>query len=124
MSEPRTGTALAIRAGLRGRCLRCGAGALFAGFVAVAPPCDRCGLDFGFADSGDGPAVFIMLIAGFALVGAALFVELRYEPVWWVHALISPPLVVAVCLGLMRPLKGIMIALQFTNQAGQGRLEG
>jgi uncharacterized protein (DUF983 family) len=124
MSEPRSGTASAIRAGLRGRCPRCGAGALFAGFVTVAPSCDRCGLDFGFADSGDGPAVFIMLIAGFALVGAALFVELRYEPVWWVHALIWPPLVAAVCLGLMRPLKGIMIALQFTNQAGQGRLEG
>jgi uncharacterized protein (DUF983 family) len=123
MNEPRTGTAAAIRAGLRGCCPRCGDGALFAGFVAVAPSCNRCGLDFGFADSGDGPAVFIMLIAGFILVGAALFVELRYEPVWWVHALIWPPLVAGVCLGLMRPLKGVMIALQYANAAGQGRLE-
>ena len=64
------------------------------------------------------------LIAGFVLVGGALFVELRYEPAWWVHAVIWPPLVVAVCLGLMRPLKGIMIALQYANKAGQGRLEG
>ena len=51
--------------GLRGRCPNCGEGALFAGFLKVAPQCSTCGYDLGKADSGEGPAVFVILIAGF-----------------------------------------------------------
>jgi len=47
----------AIYAGMR---CRCGKGKLFAGFLTLLPRCEVCGLDYGFADSGDGPAVFIM----------------------------------------------------------------
>ena len=112
-----------FRAGLRCRCPRCGEGRLFRGFLTVRPSCEACGLDFAFADSGDGPAVFIMFIAGFLVVGAALFVELRYEPPFWVHALLWIPAVLIVSLGLLRPLKGLMIALQYTNKAEEGRLD-
>lgn len=110
-------------AGLRCRCPRCGEGHLFEGFLTPRAACECCGLDFAFADSGDGPAVFIMFIAGFLVVGAALFVELRYEPPFWVHAMLWIPVVLIVCLGLLRPLKGLMIALQFANKAEEGRLE-
>src|SRR3712207_9462881 len=48
--------------GLAGCCPRCGKGKLFRGFLALAPRCEVCGLDFGFADSADGPAFFIMSI--------------------------------------------------------------
>ena len=64
-----------------------------------------------------------MFIAGFLVVGAALFVELRYEPPFWVHALLWIPAVLLVSLGLLRPLKGLMIALQYANKAEEGRLE-
>lgn len=110
-------------AGLRCRCPRCGEGHLFEGFLTPRAACECCGLDFAFADSGDGPAVFIMFIAGFLVVGAALVVELRYEPPFWVHAMLWIPVVLIVCLGLLRPLKGLMIALQFANKAEEGRLE-
>ena len=55
-----------ISAGLSGRCPRCGEGRLFTNFVDVAPSCEHCGLDLKFADSGDGPAIFVMLFAGFS----------------------------------------------------------
>jgi uncharacterized protein (DUF983 family) len=110
-------------AGLRCRCPRCGEGRLFEGFLTPRAACESCGLDFALADSGDGPAVFIMFIAGFLVVGAALFVELRYEPPFWVHAMLWIPAVLILCLGLLRPLKGLMIALQFANNAAEGRLE-
>ena len=42
---------------------------MFSGFLSLAPRCEACGLDFGFADSGDGPAVFVTLIAGFLVLG-------------------------------------------------------
>ena len=56
------------RTGMRGLCPRCGEGRLFRGFLDVQPSCQVCGLDLAFADSGDGPAVFIMMIVGFIVV--------------------------------------------------------
>jgi uncharacterized protein (DUF983 family) len=109
--------------GLTGRCPRCGEGKLFDGFLKVRPRCAACGLDFAFADSADGPAVFIMLIAGFAVLGAALYVEIAYEPPIWVHMMIWLPLAVIVCLALLRPMKGLAVALQYVNKAEEGRLE-
>lgn len=110
-------------AGLSGRCPRCGKGNLFAGFIALAPGCTACGLDYSFADSGDGPAVFIALIGGFIVLGAALWTEIVYEPPIWVHMVVFLPLTIVVCLGLLRPFKGVLIALQYRNKAAEGRLK-
>lgn len=109
--------------GLGGRCPRCGDGRLFSSFITIAPKCEACDLDFKFADTGDGPAFFVMLIAGFILMGLALFVQLKYEPPVWLLMLIFTPLTLGLCLGMLRPLKGLLVALQYTNQAEQGRLE-
>jgi uncharacterized protein (DUF983 family) len=112
-----------IATGLRGRCPRCGEGRLFEGFLKVAPRCSACGLDLGFADSADGPAVFVILFAGFLIAGAALLVEVAYSPPIWVHIVLWAPLVLVVCLGLLRPLKGVLVALQYAHKAEQGRLD-
>ena len=110
-------------AGLRGRCPRCGEGKLFSGFIALAPSCESCGLDYSFADSADGPAIFIMLIAGFIVVGAALLTDAYYEPPLLVLAAIFLPLMTIVSLGMIRPFKGILIASQFRYKAEQGTFE-
>jgi len=110
-------------AGLTCRCPRCGRGRLFKGFIEVAPSCDRCGLDYGFADSGDGPVVFIILLAGSLVVGLALWVEIAWAPPLWVHALLWTPLVLIATLGLLRPLKATLIALQYAKSAQPGRLD-
>lgn len=110
-------------AGLTGRCPRCGKGRLFDGFLAVRPQCESCGLDYGFADAGDGPAVFTMFLAGFIVAGTALVVEFVYQPPFWLHALLWAPLAVLVCVGPLRPLKGLMIALQYHFQAAEGRVD-
>ena len=62
----------AMRTALTCTCPRCGKGKLFAGFLTLRPRCEACGLDYAFADSGDGPAVFIILLAGLVVVFAAL----------------------------------------------------
>lgn len=108
--------------GLKGTCPRCGQGRIFTGFLMLKPACSHCGLNLHFADSGDGPAVFVSLIGGFLVLGAALWTELRYEPPFYVHLLIFLPLTLLVCLGLLRPLKATLIALQYRNKAEQGRL--
>jgi uncharacterized protein (DUF983 family) len=114
----------AARRGLAGRCPRCGEGALFAGFLKVAPRCESCGQDFSFADSADGPAFFVMSFAGLVVVAAALVVEVLYQPPYWLHALLWIPLIVAMTLLPLRPVKGLLIALQFHHKAAEGRLTG
>jgi uncharacterized protein (DUF983 family) len=113
----------ALATGLAGRCPRCGKGKLFKGFLDLQPRCPACGLDNKFADAGDGPAVFVTLFAGFIVLGLALWTEITYEPPMWLHLLIFLPLALAVCLGMLRPLKGLLVALQYRNKAGQGRVE-
>ena len=106
-----------------GRCPRCGVGPLFAGFLGVKSNCPHCGLDLEFANSGDGPAVFIILIAGFIVTGAALAVEVAYQPPMWLHALIWLPLGLALPLLLLRPFKATLVALQYKFRAGEARLD-
>ncbi len=114
----------AIRAGLRCRCPRCGTGKLFQGFLTLRPRCEVCELDYGFADSGDGPAVFIMFLAGAIVVGLALITEVLYQPPYWVHAALWLPLILILTLGPLRPMKGLMIALQYHHKAAESRFGG
>ena len=107
--------------GLTCRCPACGKGRLYRGFLDLQPRCENCGLDFAFADSGDGPAVFIILLAGLVVVFAALVVEFTYHPPYWVHAVLWVPLILAVTLLPLRPMKGLMIALQYHHEAAEGR---
>ncbi|MBN9020624.1 MAG: DUF983 domain-containing protein [Rhizobiales bacterium] len=110
--------------GMRGRCPRCGEGRLFKGFLSLERRCSACGLDYDFSDSGDGPAVFIIMIVGFIVVGLALFVEFSFGPPFWVHILLWVPLVLILCFGLLRPLKGLMIAQQYKHRAREGEIDG
>jgi uncharacterized protein (DUF983 family) len=110
-----------VMRGLRGRCPQCGEGRLFAGFLSLRPKCESCGLDYRFADSGDGPAIFVILGAGFVVVFAALIVEVLYRPPFWLHAALWLPLVLLTTLAPLRVIKGLLIALQYHHKAEEGR---
>jgi uncharacterized protein (DUF983 family) len=112
-----------IAAGLKGCCPRCGKGKLFSGLLAVAPRCDNCGLDYSFADAGDGPAVFVILIIGFIVVGLALWMEVSFNPPLWLHFILWIPLTLVLSLGALRLAKGVLITLQYANKAAEGRLD-
>jgi uncharacterized protein (DUF983 family) len=96
---------------------------MFSGLLDLVKRCANCGLDYRFADAGDGPAVFVILIAGFLVVGLAVIVEFIFRPPYWVHALLWIPLVLLSTVGLLRPLKGVLVALQFHHKAAEGRLD-
>lgn len=112
-----------FKAGLLGRCPRCGTGSLYDGFIRLDDKCKVCGLDYEFADSGDGPAIFIMLIVGFIIVALAVWVEISYRPPYIVHVLLWVPGILLLSAGLLRPLKGVLIALQYKHQAREGRID-
>ena len=110
-----------IRAGLLCLCPHCGKAPLFSGFLKVVERCAVCGFDFTRLNTGDGAAIFIMQIAGGIVVFGALFVQVAYNPPIWAMLVVALPLVAGLSLGLMRPGKGVMIALQMRNKSGQSR---
>ena len=110
-------------AGAAGRCPNCGEGHLFEGFLKIAPTCEACGFDLKTADTGDGPAVFVILIGGAIVVFAALMTEVVYQPPYWLHAALWLPLILLVTLAPLRLLKGLLIALQYHHKAAEGRLQ-
>jgi len=112
-----------MAAGLAGKCPRCGQGALFEGFLGIRQNCESCELDFSKADSGDGPAVFVIFIAGFLAVAVAFIARFVWYAPIWAAFLISSVFAIIIILALLRPLKAIMIALQYANNAAEGRLE-
>jgi uncharacterized protein (DUF983 family) len=124
MTKPMAGTlGGAVRAGLGCARPRCGKGKLFRGFL-----CDRVTRSVGWTMAlpmpATGPAVFIMFFAGFIVVGAALVTEVLYHPPYWVRAVLWLPLILIVTLGPLRPMKGLMVALQYYHKAGERRFGG
>ncbi len=112
-----------IVTGLACRCPRCGRGRLFRGLLSLNDACPACGADLKSADSGDGPAVFIIMILGAIVAPLAIWLEFSVEPPIWVHILLWPIVVVGGAIGLLRPMKGVLIALQFHHQAAEHRNE-
>lgn len=111
----------AIRAGLLCRCPHCGKGKLYRAFLKVVDRCAVCGFDFTRLNTGDGAAIFIMQIAGGIVVFGALFMEIAWRTPIWILLIFTLPLALGLSLGLMQPGKGVMIALQMRNKAGQAR---
>ena len=112
----------ALAAGLKARCPRCGQGGLFRTGLVLRERCALCGLSYAFADSGDGPAVFGILILGIVVLGGALILEFKVAPPVLVHVMVWGLLTPVVAFFLLRVLKATLIALQFKHRAEEGRL--
>nr|WP_279306621.1 DUF983 domain-containing protein [Microvirga solisilvae] len=96
---------------------------MFNGFLTLAPRCDVCGLDFSFADPADGPAFFVMIIMGIPAAGFGVWVELAFEPPFWVHLLTTLPFLLLTCIPPIRPVKGMLVASQYLHKAEEGRFQ-
>ncbi|HIA20984.1 MAG: DUF983 domain-containing protein [Alphaproteobacteria bacterium] len=115
MVKPRSSSVSLFRSGLGCKCPRCGRGHLFSGYLIVADKCDLCGLNFQGQDAGDGPAVFIILILGFFVVGMAVLFEVVVAPPMWLHVLLWFPVTIGGSIWLLRPFKAVMIVLQYKH---------
>jgi uncharacterized protein (DUF983 family) len=109
-----------IASGLACRCPRCGQGKLFSGFLKPAASCSNCGLDFDAGETGDGPIAFVILIWGAIVMGLAFWAEFALGMPDWLLILILVPIAIGGGAVLMRPAKGILIALHLHHRAGEG----
>ncbi|MDX2145383.1 MAG: DUF983 domain-containing protein [Rhodospirillaceae bacterium] len=101
---------------LKGRCPRCGEGALFRGYLKIAPACSVCGLKLEGHDTGDGPAFFVMLPLCLIVTGGMLGTELVFAPPVWVHILLWPTVILGVAGAALRPITALMVALQYRHR--------
>jgi uncharacterized protein (DUF983 family) len=122
MSEPQFPSQSPISTGIAGKCPRCGKGPLFSGYLTVAKSCLSCGLDYSFADAGDGAAWFVMLFACVVGVGTIIGVDIAYQPPIWVHIAIAIPLLIILPMALLRPVKGMLLNQQWKTGA-RGTIE-
>lgn len=106
-----------LQCGWQGRCPKCAKASMFDGWLKLVDKCPACGLDYGFAHADDGPAFFALCITAFPLVFVAVWLEVEFSPPWWVHALVSVPILAIGCLGSLRPFKGWLVASQYLNKA-------
>jgi len=110
-SSPRTP---AIVRGLLGRCPRCGEGRMFRAFLKVSDRCEVCGEELHHHRADDFPAYVVIFIVGHALVPAVLFVETNFAPSYWTHLALWLPTTLALAIGLLQPVKGAIVALQWS----------
>ncbi len=110
------------QAALSGLCPQCGAKTLFAGLVNFAPRCRACGLDFAKYNVGDGPAAILILVIGGLVAGLAIWLQLAVDPPYWLQAVIWIPLTTVLVLGGLRISKAALLASEFRNKAGEGKL--
>lgn len=112
-----------LKSSFLARCPRCGEGPLFKQVLNLRENCSSCGLDYKFIDTGDGPAVFVIFILGFLVMGGALYVEFGFEPPVWVHVVLWGVTTPLLALVLLRFMKALLIALQYKHKAEEARLE-
>ena len=116
-SEPPYPPVSLLRVALTGCCPRCGQGKLYQSFLKVADRCAVCGLRLNVHDTGDAPAVFVVLFLGVLVVALALTVEAVFAPPMWVHVVLWPPVILGVALGMLVVIKSFFIALHCRNWA-------
>ena len=113
MTADRPAWRSAIGRGLRGRCPACGGGRLFPRFLKVAEQCDECQVDLHHHRADDLPPYIVILIVGHILGWAILMAETRFEAPLWLHLALWPLLALILCLGLLQPVKGAVVGLQY-----------
>jgi uncharacterized protein (DUF983 family) len=111
--RPARSAKLAALRGALGRCPNCGIGRLFHGYLRVVDHCGACGEAMHHHRADDAPPYFTILIVGHIVVGLVMWVEVEWSPPIWVHLLIWMPLTLGLALGLLRPIKGIIVGMQW-----------
>jgi len=115
---PEAGASI-LHAALACRCPRCGRGPLFRNLLEVRDRCDVCGLDLRACDTGDGAIVGVIMVLGAVVVALAFWVEFRFSPPLWVHAVLWPLVTIPLAVLMMRPAKAALVALQFRHRASE-----
>jgi uncharacterized protein (DUF983 family) len=110
----------AMARGIAGHCPACGQAPAFRGYLKIVPECRACGAPLGTARADDAPPYFTILIVGHIVVPLMVLWERAGNPSNLLLTAVFVPVTAALCLGLLRPVKGavlgVMVALKMLKQ--------
>ncbi|MGB3723685.1 MAG: DUF983 domain-containing protein [Pacificimonas sp.] len=112
-----------LSAALTGKCPRCGRGKLFRTLTGFADKCASCGLRFERFNVGDGASVFLILILNTIGMIGVLLVHFRMGLPLWLNLAIWAVILITLTIGGLRAAKGLLLALEYRNDAIEGRLK-
>jgi uncharacterized protein (DUF983 family) len=107
----RPGLALAMARGAMARCPCCGRGRLFTTWLKQVAACAHCAAPLGLARADDAPPYFVIFIVAHLVIGTQVLTDVWLNLSLVTEAAIFLPLTLALCLGLLRPVKGATIGL-------------
>ena len=110
--------AQALARGLRCRCPNCGEGRLFASYLRSVDACSVCGEEIHHHRADDLPPYLTIFIVGHLVVAMFLAADEMVALPMWAHLAIWVPVTLVLSLGLLQPLKGATIALQWSLRLG------
>ena len=109
---------LPIMAGLMCRCPECGEGRIFRKSLDIQR-CDVCGLDLRESNPGDGLSTIVFLLVGGVGCIGIVWSELALKWPIWALIVVWPPLIGLLSILLLKPFKGLMVALLYRTQAAE-----
>jgi uncharacterized protein (DUF983 family) len=115
VDRPKRPAGQAMIRGLRCRCPNCGKGPLFDGYLKVKPLCEVCGEDLSHHRADDAPPYLTIVVVGHIIVPLILFIEMRWPLPSATHLAIWLPLTAILCVLFLRPIKGLIVGLQWAQ---------
>jgi uncharacterized protein (DUF983 family) len=107
---------LSIRRGIMGKCPSCGDATLFQTFLSTHDLCPNCGEEIHHHRADDGPPFFSMFMVTPLVVAVMIIYEGIATPPVWHHLVIGIGLSTTLCIGLIRPIKGLFVAVQWAKR--------
>lgn len=102
-----------IKRGLLNTCPACGSGKLFGRFLKTVHACEACGERLDEHRADDFPPYIVVTIMGHIVLGGFMMTEMILPLSNWGHLAIWVPITILGSLGLMQPVKGGVIGLQW-----------
>lgn len=109
----RAGLATSMARGFVGRCPHCGRAKIFGRYLKVRPACEACGLELHHHRADDLPPYLVIFVVAHLVGYLILESELRYDVPLWVQLSVWPVVTLALALGLLQPVKGAVVGLQY-----------
>lgn len=101
---------------LAGRCPACGAAPLFRAFLKPVDQCQACGQDWRHQQADDFPAYIVILVLGHVLLPIVISVNMAGMLTMTGQMVLWPLLTGALALAMIQPVKGAVIAWQWSRR--------
>ncbi|WP_379923455.1 DUF983 domain-containing protein [Erythrobacter sp. R86502] len=113
----------ALLRGARGRCPRCGEGAVFRKWLKPHDHCGVCGLDLSVQQADDFPAYIGIFVVGHLLAPIVIAMIGTYGLSAWLTLAIILPVAVIMLLVMLQPTKGAVISFLWWHGIGAFKRE-